>query len=105
MSERPTPETDAFDSNWDSYSHPWQAIQLARKLESERDVANEELSKKYIEYDKLFDEAENIRIERDEALRLGNKLADECERILGLGMNQNTLLRFKNALKAWRENT
>ena len=29
----------------------------------ERDEANEELSKKYVEYDQLFDEAEKIRIE------------------------------------------
>ncbi len=37
------------------------------KLCGERDEANEELSKKYVEYDQLFDEAEKIRIERDEA--------------------------------------
>lgn len=43
MSERPTPETDAFDSKWDSYSNPFQAIDLARKLERERDEAREHL--------------------------------------------------------------
>jgi hypothetical protein len=32
-------EIDAFDSNWDSYSHPYQAIDLARKLKRERDEA------------------------------------------------------------------
>ena len=33
----------------------------------ERDEANAELNIKYIEYDRLFDEAEKIRQERDEA--------------------------------------
>jgi hypothetical protein len=39
----------------------------------------------------------------DEALILGNKLADECERILGLGLHQNTIQRFKAALEAWKK--
>ena len=39
----------------------------------------------------------------DEALILGNKLADECERILGLGLHQNTIQRFKAALEAWND--
>jgi hypothetical protein len=39
----------------------------------------------------------------DETLRLGNKLADECERILGLGLHQNTIERFKLALNNWKE--
>ena len=39
----------------------------------------------------------------DEALIQGNKLADECERILGLGLHQNTIERFKAALKAWKK--
>ena len=39
----------------------------------------------------------------DEALILGNKLADECERILGLGLHQNTIERFKAALEAWKD--
>jgi len=38
----------------------------------------------------------------DEVLILGNKLADECERILGLGLHQNTTERFKAALEAWK---
>ena len=38
----------------------------------------------------------------DQALILGNKLADECERILGLGLHQNTTERFKAALEAWK---
>jgi hypothetical protein len=40
---------------------------LIEDFKRERDEANEELSKKYVEYDQLFDEAEKIRIERDEA--------------------------------------
>jgi hypothetical protein len=36
--------------------------------ESERDEANHELNKKYIEYDKLFDVAELIKTERDQIL-------------------------------------
>ena len=39
----------------------------------------------------------------DEALIIGNKLADECERILGLGLHQNTIERFKAALEAWKD--
>ena len=42
--------------------------EFARKLERERDEANEELHKQLVRYDQLFDEAEKIRIERDEAL-------------------------------------
>jgi predicted nucleic acid-binding Zn-ribbon protein len=42
------------------------AYALANALK-ERDEANQELSKKYVEYGQLFDEAEKIRIERDEA--------------------------------------
>lgn len=45
-----------------------------------------------------------IERERDEAIKLGNKLADECDRVLGLGLHQNTLPRFKAALEAWRKN-
>lgn len=48
---------------------------------------------------------EPLKNTSDEALKLGNKLADECERILGLGLHQNTLPRFKAALEAWRKNT
>jgi len=40
---------------------------LARQLEGERDEANKELHKQLVKYDALFDEAEKIRIERDEA--------------------------------------
>ena len=52
----------------------------------------------------LLDENRSLRRGRNKTLKLGNKLADECERILGLGLHQNTLPRFKAALDAWREN-
>lgn len=44
MNSSPTPETDALDSKWDSYSRPFEAIDLARKLEQERDEAMDVLS-------------------------------------------------------------
>jgi len=71
MNNRPTPETDAA---WDKYTSPpytyWAGDLriLAQRLERERDEANHELNKKYIEYDKLFDVAELIKIERDQIL-------------------------------------
>ena len=40
-----TPETDDFELNLGDYSHPWKAIDLARKLERERDDAREALAK------------------------------------------------------------
>jgi beta-galactosidase beta subunit len=58
----PTPETDA-ESMYD-----YVKADFARKLERERDEANKELHQRYIEFDALFDEAEQIRIDRD-ALR------------------------------------
>jgi len=64
MSDTPTPETDAHLLGG-SYSFDGD---FARKLERERDEANKGLHQKYIEFDALFDEAEQIRIERDEAL-------------------------------------
>jgi DNA repair exonuclease SbcCD ATPase subunit len=42
-------------------------IKRGVELERELDEANKELHQKYIEFDALFDEAEQIRIERDEA--------------------------------------
>ena len=48
--------------------------------EHDLDHANEELSKKYVEYDKLFDEAYQIRIERDHANgELANALKERDE--------------------------
>ena len=81
MNERPTPETDAsrgyaLSSHYGrlegSYlqmdkAGPFVHAEVARKLERERDEANEELHKQLVQFDQLFDEAEKIRIERDEA--------------------------------------
>lgn len=66
-----TPETDDLARGNHVVPTEW-----AQQLERERDEANEELSKKYVEYDQLFDEAEKIRIERDEAR---NKMADALQ--------------------------
>jgi hypothetical protein len=66
MSDTPTQETDA--QGFGDGRHPWVATSFARKLERERDEANHELNKKYIEYDKLFDVAELIKTERDQIL-------------------------------------
>ena len=63
---------------------------FARKLERERDEAREDAATYYARNNELKD--------------VGNKLADECDRILGLGLHQNTLPRFKAALEAWRKN-
>lgn len=61
-----------------------------RELKQERDEAREDETNYYARINKLID--------------FGNKLADECDRILGLGLHQNTLLRFKDALESWRKN-
>ncbi len=65
--ERPTPETDEFNCKWDSYSHPFQAIDLARKLERERDEAriNTQKSKAYKKVLKVTNA--NLKNERDKA--------------------------------------
>ena len=47
--------------------------------------------------------AAGIEWHRNNLFKLGDKLADECERILGLGLQQNTTERFKAALKAWQD--
>ncbi len=65
--ERPTPETDEFNCKWDSYSHPFQAIDLARKLERERDEAriNAQKSKAYKKVLKVTNA--NLKNEHDKA--------------------------------------
>lgn len=65
-----TPETDAVSDDYFNVGFDVVDGDFARKLERERDEAIKELHKKYIEFDKLFDEAERIRNERDEALKL-----------------------------------
>jgi len=72
-----TPETDLFDSKWNSYSNPREAIQFARKLEQERDDA----LKESLEQARLLGisgEREcRIIAERDEAKRKYDTLAVE----------------------------
>lgn len=97
MNNIPTPETDAFAIKLKTLCGEkyWVPVDIARKLERERDEAlellasekttrnhiikrsveverereeaNEELHKQLVQFDQLFDEAEKIRIERDEA--------------------------------------
>lgn len=58
-----TPETDAFDSKWDSYSHPFEAIDFARKLERERDEAREELEEAQLCLKKAITELDLASVE------------------------------------------
>ena len=51
----------------------WEGLQA---LERELNEANKELNKIYIEYDALFDEAAQIRIERDAAKELIREIRD-----------------------------
>lgn len=65
MTVQLTPETDLFDSKWDSYSNPWEAIHFARKLEQERDEARVAI-RALAEHGES--EIQRITKERDEAL-------------------------------------
>jgi len=65
MNERPTPETDAFDGKWDSYSRPFEAIDLARKLERERDEAIDAIMK----IEEIFVDGENTH---DDWFKMGS---------------------------------
>lgn len=64
-----TPETDRQWANWlNELKNPIESfVNFARRLERERDEANKELHKQLLRHDALFDEAEKIRVERDEA--------------------------------------
>jgi hypothetical protein len=62
MSE--TPQTD-----FAQFGTGLVSVDFARRLERERDIANEKLHEKIIQFDKLFDVAVRMRIERDEALK------------------------------------
>jgi aconitase B len=46
-----------------------------REANKERDEANEDLHKQLVQFDQLFDEAEKIRIERDEAREVLKRIA------------------------------
>jgi hypothetical protein len=67
LNERPTPETDEFNCKWDIYSRAFEAIDLARKLERERDEAkiDAERSKSYKKVLKVTNA--NLKNERDKA--------------------------------------
>ena len=88
-----SPETDAFFLKRGAWSD--EIVAFCRKLERERDEANSELNEKYIEYDQLFEEAEKIRIERDEARERCSKL----EKAMSYSSGATTLLaRFLKVL-------
>jgi len=65
LNERPTPETDEFNCKWDSYSRPFEAIDLARKLERERDEYIDALMK----IEKIFVDGENTH---DDWFKMGS---------------------------------
>ena len=64
---------------------------------NERDEAREELHKKYIEFDKLFHEAEQIRIERDECYQ---KITDLESELRGVGLLRDEAIRQLENIKA-----
>ncbi len=51
-----------------------------------------------------YEMAARLEWHRNNLFKLGDKLTEECERILGLGLHQNTIERFKAALEAWQDN-
>lgn len=65
-----TPRTDAAVQVYYESGQSFAVVEpeLSRQLERELNEANKELHQKYIEFDALFNEAEQIRIERDAAL-------------------------------------
>ena len=101
-----TPETDAANDLQCELA-AWELLSEARR---ERDESLEKLTPLRQSLCDSQDEVLRLTFENrelnqgiDEALILGNKLADECERILGLGLHQNTIERFKAALEAWKD--
>ncbi len=58
-----------------------------------------------VKLDILFNYTRKLEKGFIETLEIGDKLAYECERVLGLGLLQNTIERFKSALKQWQEKT
>ena len=78
MSESDTPRTDeaAFVAQTGIRKHDVVTIAFSETLERELNEANKELYQKYIEFDALFDEAEQIRIERDAALAANAELLE-----------------------------
>jgi hypothetical protein len=70
------------------------------RILKERDEANEELSKKYIEFDQLFDAAEKIKIDRDEARELLRILAGLVAYGLGQSGEEWSLEAMRQATAA-----
>lgn len=79
MSDRPTPETDeaTLTEQFLVRDLPLSVVAAAsQRFERELNAANKALHQKYIEFDALFNEAEQIRIERDEALAANAELLE-----------------------------
>ena len=72
-----TPETDAMSMTDDPLDFV-AMIEHARRLERERDWAVTSLHHQMAKYDALFDEAQKIRKQRDEARKLANDI-DLCQ--------------------------
>ena len=108
MRERPTPESDyMYSSNDCNALGFWLMTQHARKLERQRDAAKEladklfrmraealkEIHNQFVEYDKLFDEAEIIKIERDMALySLGKKSESKIQKANAMAEKAQALI-------------
>lgn len=71
-----TPETDDIARGNHIVPTEW-----AQQLECERDKANEDLHKQLVQFDQLFDEAEKIRIERDEARKEAEYYKERYEQL------------------------
>lgn len=73
MSDRPTPETDAFAVKFKSIcgSKAWVPTDICRRLERERDEAREERDIARLEFEEIsnerYEEIQKVRKERDEA--------------------------------------
>ena len=70
-----TPETDDFELNLDDYSHPWKAIEFARKLERERDEARAALMK----IEDLFIDGTDIYADRDNMGLIARSALEEAK--------------------------
>lgn len=82
MSDRPTPETDeaTLTEQFLVRDLPLSVVAAAsQRFERELNAANKALHQKYIEFDALFNEAEQIRIERDEALAANAELLERLQ--------------------------
>ena len=76
-----TPDTDALDSKWDSYSRPYEAIDLARKLEQERDQMKQAWYEMHSSFERSRDEVEKLIHERNEARKESEYYKERYEQL------------------------